>query len=494
MADDPLPLASNLKSHRRAPVAICVVLLALLVAFGALLIQNNLVAAERSLEERFHTRASLTAAFARDYVADIAQRERFQAEKLLGGPEVDQATFEQVVQSLGFDAAVLLDGMGRLLHVWPRRPEIIGRDLTVDYPHLRTAVAGEVGVSERVVSAALHVPVAAIAVPYPSAEGRRVISGAFSPKTTPLGAYFASATPIAGGAGYLVDRSGGLLAARQGADELPEEVGAVSDRLSRIDTHTGTVTVAVAQVEGTPWRVVLTVPSDELFAPVADGRWAPWALLGALAFSGVLVLVLFVRLGRARAEAIYAARTDLLTDLPNRRAVDEWLARVAAHVRRHREPLAVLMIDLDHFKAINDEHGHEIGDLALQQAAEVLRRSVRSGDIAGRWGGEEFLVVLPTTGVEEAVAVAERLRMAVADADVRVGRNEIRLTVSKVRMTVSIGVASLGEDGDVEALLRAADAALYKAKAGGRDAVEVASTPHGAGRTTSAAALTPAIR
>ena len=200
---------------------------------------------------------------------------------------------------------------------------------------------------------------------------------------------------------------------------------------------------------------------------MAGFRWAPWALLAALAMAGVLVLMLVVGLGRARVEAAMAARTDALTGLPNRRAIDEVLARGAAHAARHGNPLSILMVDLDHFKSVNDLHGHGVGDTVLREAADVLRDAGRDEDVAGRWGGEEFLVVLQGIGLEGAAAAAERLRAAIAAIDITDGR-------TRVRVTASIGVALLAEGGDPEDLLRDADTALYRAKANGRDAVEVA--------------------
>jgi two-component system, cell cycle response regulator len=181
----------------------------------------------------------------------------------------------------------------------------------------------------------------------------------------------------------------------------------------------------------------------------------------------VLVVLLVVRLGRARAEAGRTARTDVLTGLPNRRAIDDMLERATAHASRTGEPLSVLMIDLDHFKAINDDHGHDAGDAVLQACARALRATSRAGDVVGRWGGEEFLVVLPATDLDGAVQAAERLRAAVSAAEVAIPRGRIHVTASG-------GVAVLGDGADTDALVRDADAALYEAKRGGRNAIAVA--------------------
>ncbi|MEX0657522.1 MAG: hypothetical protein WD080_00145 [Egibacteraceae bacterium] len=181
---------------------VAVTVLVLLACF-ALLIQRTEGDERRALEDRFEARAGLTASFVSSFIKDLAGRERDQATRLLAGPQVDQASFEAVVQSFGFDAAVLLDRDGRLLQVWPAKPELLGRDMTVEYAHLRDAVAGSIGVSQSVPSAANQVAITAVAVPYDTAVGRRVFSGAFSPTATPLGVYLDSVVPVRGGFAYL---------------------------------------------------------------------------------------------------------------------------------------------------------------------------------------------------------------------------------------------------------------------------------------------------
>ena len=127
--------------------------------------------------------------------------------------------------------------------------------------------------------------------------------------------------------------------------------------------------------------------------------------------------------------------------------------------------MAVLMIDVDRFKQINDEHGHGVGDSVLAQVAARLGGALRAEDVLGRWGGEEFVVVAERTSLAGASRLGERLREAVADAPVRVGASELRVTVS-------VGVACTTAD-DVRALVEQADRAMYEAKRGGRDMVVV---------------------
>lgn len=164
-----------------------------------------------------------------------------------------------------------------------------------------------------------------------------------------------------------------------------------------------------------------------------------------------------------RAAARIDAKTGLLHAVAWQREADAVIRRA----RRDHEELALLLADIDHFKQVNDTHGHLAGDEVLLAAAAALRRRLRAGDLLGRFGGEEFVILLPRTGAEEACQAAERLRAAVAMTSVRAGNEEVTVTV-----TISIGVAALGRHGsELLELLTAADVALYRAKTAGRDQV-----------------------
>lgn len=158
------------------------------------------------------------------------------------------------------------------------------------------------------------------------------------------------------------------------------------------------------------------------------------------------------------------ARRDSLTGLYNRIAADERLRQEFLLLKRSASPYAVLFMDIDHFKSINDTYGHEIGDHVLRRFAAVASSIIRESDFLARFGGEEFLVVLPDTSVEGAMLIAEKIRSAVETHDFG----------AVPHITVSIGVAS-GEDKDLreEAVVRRADSALYKAKSSGRNAVRL---------------------
>jgi diguanylate cyclase len=166
------------------------------------------------------------------------------------------------------------------------------------------------------------------------------------------------------------------------------------------------------------------------------------------------------QLAQANAHLDRLAHQDALTGLLNRRAADQLLTRELAHHRRHRRPLALLMVDIDHFKRINDSHGHAVGDRVLAAVAHAFGPVLRSSDAAARFGGEEFVVLLPETDAAGAVAVGEKLRAAIAALEL----------APVARVTVSVG-AAVAAEGNPQDLLRRADAALYEAKSGGRNRV-----------------------
>jgi len=163
-----------------------------------------------------------------------------------------------------------------------------------------------------------------------------------------------------------------------------------------------------------------------------------------------------------------SAELDALTGAFNRRSIDQWLARAFLDAHRRQQPLSLLFIDIDHFKSINDRLGHAGGDHCLREVAQALRRSLDEGDLLGRYGGEEFVVLMPGRGGADAREAAERLRNAVDRADiVYEGRPE--------HLTVSIGVATrLPQESTPAAATERADKALYAAKRGGRNCVHVA--------------------
>jgi diguanylate cyclase (GGDEF)-like protein len=165
-----------------------------------------------------------------------------------------------------------------------------------------------------------------------------------------------------------------------------------------------------------------------------------------------------------------AARIDQKTGLLNAGTWNREAERELTTADARRNPASVLLIDLDHFKQVNDQHGHLVGDQVLKLVAEVLAGQVRKADLAGRFGGEEFVLLLADTPQAEAARIAERLRTRIAGMTVEGADAE------PVGTTVSIGIASQGRDGsDLMELLAAADTALYRAKSAGRNRTCLAS-------------------
>ncbi len=161
------------------------------------------------------------------------------------------------------------------------------------------------------------------------------------------------------------------------------------------------------------------------------------------------------------------AATDPLTGLSNRRRLASLAQERIAQARQAGQPTAVVIADIDHFKRINDTHGHEAGDQVLVHVAELLARSSRARDLLARWGGEEFLLVMPTCGLADAQALAERMRAAVAERPARYGA----LTIPA---SMSLGLAQLRSGESLEAAIARADGALYASKHAGRNRVTTA--------------------
>ncbi len=176
---------------------------------------------------------------------------------------------------------------------------------------------------------------------------------------------------------------------------------------------------------------------------------------------------------KAKAELLQAqdslrfhAEHDSLTGILNRRAIRDVLRRELARCRRENQTLGVMLADVDHFKRINDQHGHAAGDCALVTVVQRISSTLRSYDVIGRYGGEEFLVIAPGCDLELTQKLAERIRAAVCDEPVDLGNSTIKLTLS---MGATLGTA----DSDPEFLVAVADSAMYQAKRNGRNRVEM---------------------
>ncbi len=189
--------------------------------------------------------------------------------------------------------------------------------------------------------------------------------------------------------------------------------------------------------------------------------------IGILAEAILLALALAYQMRlhqKARSRAENLARIDPLTGLLNRRALQELGNPLWHQATRQRQPLSLIMLDLDHFKRINDEYGHAMGDSSLVATAGLLAQQCRKGDLLARWGGEEFLLLLPQTPLQDALGLAERLRQAIANVT-------LEHPAGRLELSASLGVASQEQQTDLEQLIKTADARLYAAKHAGRNRV-----------------------
>ena len=162
--------------------------------------------------------------------------------------------------------------------------------------------------------------------------------------------------------------------------------------------------------------------------------------------------------------------TDRLTRVYNRLKLDEFLKSEYDRYKRHGKQLSLILLDIDLFKTVNDTHGHQVGDEILCEVAGMLQSRVRKTDILGRWGGEEFMIICPETGLEGATLLAEQLRCTLATHDFPIVHST----------TASFGVTELGPDDTITTIMSRVDAAMYKAKEGGRNRVEAVPAPKGA--------------
>ncbi|HML53573.1 MAG TPA: diguanylate cyclase [Solidesulfovibrio magneticus] len=193
-----------------------------------------------------------------------------------------------------------------------------------------------------------------------------------------------------------------------------------------------------------------------------------YGLIGRIAAGFACIVAIIVawnlRINKLNDELERRSRTDPLTGLANRTHLDAVLRQEADRAERYGRPFAVILFDVDHFKAVNDVHGHLAGDKVLQTLADTARATVRGCDLVGRWGGEEFLVLCPETDADAALILAERLRVAVREQPFETGHVQ----------TVSLGVAAFVSGDSVDSLLIRADGAMYRAKNAGRGRAMVA--------------------
>ncbi|MEY4577449.1 MAG: hypothetical protein RL701_2152 [Pseudomonadota bacterium] len=224
---------------------------------------------------------------------------------------------------------------------------------------------------------------------------------------------------------------------------------------------------AVQDLDGSP-VIIEPIPFGEqhlghiALAPCSSAQLSDGLLVKAIAreLGGALRMATLVE------ESRFLATTDSLTGLLNRRAFMDWAGRELKRAVRHQDPMSVVLLDVDHFKHINDHHGHAAGDLVLGSMGKLLAATVRNSDVIARWGGEEFVLALPSTPLSGAIELAERARAEIECANISVTPGQ------RIPVTASFGVAELRGSETMELLIDRADRAMYEAKSAGRNRVQ----------------------
>lgn len=282
-------------------------------------------------------------------------------------------------------------------------------------------------------------------------------------------AHLGTVIPVSGVRAYLVDPELEILAASveetvgRRLEEVEPALGAPTPGATPTYQgirHPGEHVAASALVGRTGLVVVITVPTAQLYQPLRGTVWPQWLVFGLFVLVGGVTVLLLLRVLRRETQLDWALRVDPVTGVRNRRHLQERLPEVASAARRHGRTWSLLMVDVDHFKRINDREGHARGDAVLREVGGIIVAQSRVEDLAGRWGGDEFLVILPDTDVRGAERVGERIAERV--------RERLPEWAS-----VSIGCAA-GLTDVPEELLHRADAALYEAKRQGRGRVVAA--------------------
>jgi len=453
-----------------------------LIGGAALFLHSSQATERRGVDTEFASRATLAAKFIGTYATELTAREQLIATSTLGGTD-PTAAFAANIAASGFQNGSLLDSSGRALAVWPATPALVGQQLGAQFAPLRRALLGYVVVSDVEATDSATLPLVGFAIPFNTSSGRRVFSGAYLISSTPLAAFLNDSTTLKGAQLYLTDSTGVVFATNSGAQlNTAQSLTQLNPALGSAATKTATGTFrsgstpysyVKAGIPGTPWSYVIAAPTSGIYATVnGSGYWLPWLILGGLSLLIAIAAWLTIRLlaGRRRLADLNTrlailARTDKLTGLSNRLHLTEELEQLLIDARRQGFPVCVLMIDIDHFKDLNDTFGHRAGDFALRHVAHRLNTTLRGGDLLGRWGGEEFLAVLPDTDMTQGMLVAERLCNLVAGTPIEVGEDG-----GLVAIHTSVGIAEYADD-TVDTLVDRADLGLYEAKAAGRNTV-----------------------
>ncbi|MBU0689123.1 MAG: GGDEF domain-containing protein [Gammaproteobacteria bacterium] len=252
------------------------------------------------------------------------------------------------------------------------------------------------------------------------------------------------------------------LAAHQTVEHATLVAGECTGEISLVDGKNPSALVVAAKATR-----VLAVPHDTVWSLVDQSHDVARNLLAIIAGRMRNDNSALITSHNQRAQYEHQATVDALTGVHNRRWMSDAFPRVLHRCALNKQRSAVMVLDIDHFKKVNDSYGHLVGDAALKSLADIMQHNLRPHDLLVRYGGEEFAILLPDTALEDARAIAERLRKMVA-------ANEVVSHGVAFKITVSSGIASIGEVAELETSFAQADEALYRAKEGGRNRVEIA--------------------
>jgi diguanylate cyclase (GGDEF)-like protein len=389
---------------------------------------------------------------------------------------------------------VVLDSGARVLIAYPAALSAAQARALSSSRHVRRTLTDLITLSDRYQLGPTRVPVIDLSIPFPTASGRHVVvvTQPVADLEAAAQAYLSSVASLAGSDSAIVDAGGNVVVASAGSHAGPDRRAELAALAGQQHARLGGNTLFAVDVGTTTWRVVLSVPTDKLLAPVRGASYrATWLLFGS--FVAVIVALLLVGFGVVRSSAKLAAQRshDPLTGLPNRAATLDRLEQVMANTRRSGLGTAVLFIDLDRFKPINDTYGHRVGDAVLATIAGRIRNALRPADVVGRLGGDEFLVIcdnVPADADDPVLQLANRVADSV----------QTPVTVDGVTVSVgcSIGVATTAsEQVSAAVIVHAADDAMYDAKHGGTAVTLVrVDPPAGDEATTPGRGANPARR
>jgi diguanylate cyclase (GGDEF)-like protein len=481
-------------SGRRIALAFAVGWLAVMAGAGWLL-SSSQATSRTEVAGRMQTRTEFAAGFVSIYARGVVNRAQAQARSWFSAKRVDPGMVTRTASGLQLRGAALLDARGKVIGVVHAQSPELTRALLSRYADVGASGGwARAGASSVAVSMIEGTPVLSFAASFESAAGVRVFAGAYDVADTMLSLVLEHLISSPGWRAYVVVGGGTLLAAVHSPHANAGSLGQADPALWAADkaaptgsysTPQGRQDYFTADIPGTTWRIVVTDRDSELYGFLdGTGRWLAWFALAGLTVAGLAIITLIAGLQRGRrrltamnAELTRLARIDALTGLRNRRAIEEILHDALSSARRHELGVSILLLDIDHFKNFNDTLGHRAGDAVLAHAAAVLAGALRAEDSIGRWGGEEFLIVLPGTDEQGALRATERLRTALAADQPEEARS------CGLAVTVTIGVAEWRRD-EMDELVTRADSALYLGKAAGRDTVQVSSPLSGATEAT----------